>query len=105
MIERLRLSSTPSALSSVSILCYKPLPSRMSDDAEKLLTKLDLLNDSLDALEEKLEPLLSQTLPESLLPLETIQQVKLNVAIPYLVYDLVFSQCYTSTIDIYLNDA
>ena len=63
----------------------------MSDDAEKLIARLDLLNDSLDALEEKLEPLLSQTLPESLLPLETIQQVKLNVAIPYLVYDLVFS--------------
>ena len=63
----------------------------MADGSEKLLTRLATLNDSLDDLEEKLEPLLSQTLPESLLPLETIQQVKLNVAIPYLVYDLVFS--------------
>ncbi|KAI0334338.1 hypothetical protein GY45DRAFT_1269944 [Cubamyces sp. BRFM 1775] len=71
----------------------------MSDDAEKLLAKLDLLNDSLDVLEEKLEPLLSQTLPETLLPLETIQQVKLNVAIPYLVYDLVFIYLKTRGID------
>ncbi|KAH9897810.1 hypothetical protein C8Q73DRAFT_682652 [Cubamyces lactineus] len=71
----------------------------MSEDAEKLLAKLDLLNDSLDVLEEKLEPLLSQTLPETLLPLETIQQVKLNVAIPYLVYDLVFIYLKTRGID------
>ncbi len=61
----------------------------MSESA--LLAKLATLNDSLDDLEEKLEPLLAQTLPESLLPLETIQQVKLNVALPYLVYDLIFS--------------
>ena len=61
----------------------------MSESA--LLAKLATLNASLDDLEEKLEPLLSQTLPESLLPLETIQQVKLNVALPYLVYDLIFS--------------
>ncbi len=56
-----------------------------------LLAKLATLNDSLDDLEEKLEPLLAQTLPESLLPLETIQQVKLNIALAYLVYDLIFS--------------
>lgn len=61
----------------------------MSESA--LLAKLATLNDSLDDLEEKLEPLLAQTLPESLLPLETIQQVKLNVALAYLVYDLIFS--------------
>lgn len=65
----------------------------MSDGSELLLAKLDSLNDSLDDLEERLEPLFAQTLPESLLPLETIQQVKLNVALPYLVYDLVFSLC------------
>ncbi len=63
----------------------------MADGADKVLAKLDTLNDSLDDLEEKLESLLAQTLPESLLPLETIQQVKLNVALPYLVYDLIFS--------------
>ncbi len=63
----------------------------MADSSDKLLARLANLNDSLDDLEDQLEPLLSQTLPESLLPLETIQQVKLNVAIPYLVYDLIFS--------------
>ena len=63
----------------------------MGDSSEKLLAKLASLNDSLDDLEEKLEPLLAQTLPEYLLPLETMQQVKLNVVLPYLVYDLVFS--------------
>ncbi|KAI0360971.1 C1D-domain-containing protein [Trametes cingulata] len=71
----------------------------MSDGSEKLLAKLDSLNDSLDDLEEKLQPLLAQTLPESLLPLETIQQVKLNVAIPYLVYDLIFIYLKTRGID------
>ncbi|KAI0652455.1 hypothetical protein C8Q79DRAFT_937766 [Trametes meyenii] len=71
----------------------------MADDSEKLLEKLDLLNDSLDDFEEKLEPLLAQTLPESLLPLETIQQVKLNVAIPYLVYDLIFVYLKTRGVD------
>ncbi|KAI0673735.1 hypothetical protein C8Q78DRAFT_1018635 [Trametes maxima] len=71
----------------------------MADDSEKLLRKLDLLNDSLDDFEEKLKPLLAQTLPESLLPLETIQQVKLNVAIPYLVYDLIFIYLKTRGID------
>ncbi|RPD82251.1 C1D-domain-containing protein [Lentinus tigrinus ALCF2SS1-7] len=71
----------------------------MADSSEKLLARLATLNDSLDDLEDKLEPLLSQTLPESLLPLETIQQVKLNVAIPYLVYDLVFIYLKTRGID------
>ena len=81
----------------------------MADGADKLLAKLATLNDSLDDLEEKLEPLLAQTLPESLLPLETIQQVKLNVALPYLVYDLIFStpvislvsfRCPTNTLEL-----
>ena len=63
----------------------------MGDSSEKLLAKLVSLNDSLDDLEDKLEPLLAQTLPESLLSLETMQQVKLNVVLPYLVYDLIFS--------------
>ena len=63
----------------------------MAESSEQLLAKLATLNDSLDDLEDRLEPLLSQTLTESLLPLETIQQVKLNVALPYLAYDLIFS--------------
>ena len=69
----------------------------MADNSEKLLAKLAALGDSLDDLEEKLEPLLAQTLAESLLPLDTIQQVKLNVAIPYLVYDLIFSTPQSTT--------
>ncbi|RDX51191.1 C1D-domain-containing protein [Lentinus brumalis] len=71
----------------------------MADSSDKLLVRLANLNDSLDDLEDQLEPLLSQTLPESLLPLETIQQVKLNVAIPYLVYDLIFIYLKTRGID------
>ncbi|KAI0714939.1 Sas10/Utp3/C1D family-domain-containing protein [Earliella scabrosa] len=71
----------------------------MAESSEQLLTKLATLNDSLDDLEDRLEPLLSQTLPESLLPLETIQQVKLNVALPYLVYDLIFIYLKTRGID------
>ncbi|KAH9932004.1 Sas10/Utp3/C1D family-domain-containing protein [Epithele typhae] len=71
----------------------------MEDSAEKLLTKVASLNDCLDDLEEKLQPLLAQTLPESLLPLDTMQQVKLNVAIPYLVYDLIFIYLKTRGVD------
>ncbi|TBU49288.1 hypothetical protein BD309DRAFT_947740 [Dichomitus squalens] len=71
----------------------------MGDSSEKLMAKLAALDSSLDDLEDKLEPLLAQTLPESLLPLETIQQVKLNVALPYLVYDLIFIYLKTRGID------
>lgn len=60
-------------------------------DTNKLHSKLSLLNDALDDLEANLEPLLAQTLPESVIALETIQQAKLQVVLPYLVYDLVFS--------------
>ncbi|KAI0756294.1 Sas10/Utp3/C1D family-domain-containing protein [Daedaleopsis nitida] len=86
--QRLFVSATP----------LSALPG-MADSKEKLLTKLATLNASLDDLEDKLEPILSQTLPESLLPLETIQQAKLNVALPYLAYDLVFIYLKTRGID------
>lgn len=59
----------------------------------KIRTKLKTLNESLDELEEKLEPLFAQTLPEVLAGLETLQQAKLQVDIPYVVYDLIFSVC------------
>ncbi|KDQ63185.1 hypothetical protein JAAARDRAFT_147233 [Jaapia argillacea MUCL 33604] len=71
----------------------------MAADANRLRTRLAALSSSLDDLSEQLEPLLSQTLPESLLPLETIQQAKLQVALPYLVYDLVFIYLKTKGID------
>lgn len=64
----------------------------MDADSQRLRAKVASLNDSLDDLENQLEPLLAQTLPESLIGLETIQQAKLQVALPYLVYDLIFSK-------------
>lgn len=63
----------------------------MSLETNKLHTTLSLLEASLDSLETKLEPLLSQTLAESVAGLETPQQAKLQVALPYVIYDLIFS--------------
>lgn len=62
----------------------------MSMATSKLRNKLSKLHDSLDKLEGELEPLLAQPLAESLVVLDTIQQAKLQVVIPYVVYDLVF---------------
>lgn len=64
----------------------------MSTDTSKYLSKLTVLTTSLDNLESELEPLLSQSLAESLVGLETIQQAKLQTLIPYLIYDLIFSK-------------
>lgn len=61
--------------------------------SEKILSKLNTLNSSLDELDESLEALLAQTLPETLAGLEPLQQAKLQVDIPYAVYDLIFSVC------------
>lgn len=63
----------------------------MSDETDKLKNKLLALGNSLDDLETQLEPLFAQTLPETVVDLDTIQQAKLQVVIPYLVYDLIFS--------------
>ncbi|KAF8131670.1 hypothetical protein EV363DRAFT_1330693 [Boletus edulis] len=62
----------------------------MSTDTAKIRSKLAKLDTSLDALESQLEPLFAQSLPETLLALDTIQQATLHVVIPYVVYDLVF---------------
>jgi exosome complex protein LRP1 len=62
----------------------------MSDDTLKIKRRLSTLAGSLDELETGLAALLSQSLPELILGLDTIQQAKLQVVIPYLVYDLVF---------------
>ena len=64
----------------------------MSTDTSKLRNKIAKLNKSLDELESKLEPLFAQSLDETLLGLDTIQQAKLLVIIPYVVYDLVFGR-------------
>ncbi|EED80213.1 predicted protein [Postia placenta Mad-698-R] len=71
----------------------------MSTDTSRLHSKLDTLSDALDDLETKLEPLFAQTLPETVVGLETIQQAKLQVALPYLVYDLIFIYLKTRGID------
>lgn len=75
------------SISSTSTLVY----STMSTEANRIKTKLATLGDSLEDLEALLEPLLSQSLPETVVGLETIQQAKLQVVLPYLVYDLIFS--------------
>lgn len=62
----------------------------MSAD-DKLKSQLSTLNGSLDQLEAQLRPLLAQSFPETLVSLEKIQQAKLQTALPYIVYDLVFS--------------
>lgn len=62
----------------------------MSDDTLKIKRRLSTLTRSLDDLETSLTALLSQSLPDLVIGLDTIQQAKLQVVIPYLVYDLVF---------------
>jgi exosome complex protein LRP1 len=64
----------------------------MTTETNRLKAKLDTLCESLDGIEDALEPLLgAQTFPETIVGLETMQQAKLQVVLPYLVYDLVFS--------------
>lgn len=62
----------------------------MSNDTLKIKKQLSTLATELDELETNLAALLSQPLPELIHGLDTIQQAKLQVVIPYLVYDLVF---------------
>lgn len=63
----------------------------MAASTSKVSAKIHALDASLDELEAKLEPLFAQTLPETVVGLDKVQQAKLQVALPYLVYDLVFS--------------
>lgn len=62
----------------------------MTSDEDRLRVKVASLNASLDELETQLEPLFTKSLPETLVALETIQQAKLQVVLPYVLYDLVF---------------
>lgn len=66
---------------------------------KKLLSKVSALSNSLDELEEKLEPLFSKPLEETIGSLETLQQTKLQVLLPYLVNDLIFIYLKTKGID------
>jgi hypothetical protein len=63
----------------------------MATGTDKAKAKLAALTSSFDDLEALLEPLFSQTLPETLVGLEPLQQAKLQTVLPYLVYDLIFS--------------
>lgn len=71
----------------------------MAPDEDKLRAKVANLNASLDELESQLEPLFTKSLPETLVALETIQQAKLQVVLPYVLYDLVFVYLKTRGID------
>ena len=59
---------------------------------KKQLAKVNALAKSLDELENKLEPLLSKPLSETMGPLDPLQQAKLNVVLSYLINDLIFSK-------------
>jgi exosome complex protein LRP1 len=69
----------------------------MSDDTLKIRRKISTLTRSLDDLETSLAALSSQSLPDLVIGLDTIQQAKLQVVIPYLVYDLVFGPSYKNS--------
>ncbi|OJA20663.1 DNA-binding protein C1D [Rhizopogon vesiculosus] len=71
----------------------------MASEEDRLQAKVANLNASLDELETQLEPLFAKSLPETLVGLETIQQAKLQVALPYVLYDLVFVYLKTRGID------
>ncbi|KAG6851380.1 hypothetical protein H0H93_005778 [Arthromyces matolae] len=71
----------------------------MTTLTERAKARLATLTASFDDLEDILEPLFAQTLPETILGLEPIQQAKLQTVIPYLVYDLVFIYLKTKGID------
>ena len=60
-------------------------------DTNKLRARVATLDKLLDDFDGQLDDLLAQSLPETLLGLDTLQQAKLQVTIPYLVYDLVIS--------------
>lgn len=59
--------------------------------SKKALAKVEALSSSLDELEKQLVPLFAKPLPETLGSLETIHQAKMNVVLPYLINDLIFS--------------
>jgi len=62
----------------------------MATSTKKLVAKANAVSSALDELEAKLEPLLAQPLSETLGSLDTLQQAKLNVLLPYLINDLIF---------------
>ncbi|KAF9650346.1 hypothetical protein BDM02DRAFT_3093411 [Thelephora ganbajun] len=68
-------------------------------DTNKLRARVATLDKLLDDFDGQLDDLLAKSLPETLLGLDTLQQAKLQVTIPYLVYDLVIVYLKTKGID------
>jgi exosome complex protein LRP1 len=64
----------------------------MAGETGKLKTRLAALNTSLSDLESLLEPSLAQSLPETLSSLDPMQQAKFQTVLPYVIYDLIFSE-------------
>ena len=64
--------------------------------SQPALSKVKALSDSLDSLNGSLQQLYSRSLPETLLSLDNLQQAKVQVALPYCINDLIFSE-YTLT--------
>lgn len=64
----------------------------MASQTNKVRAKLTSLNTSLGELESLLEPLLAKSLSESTLELEPLQKAKLQTVLPYVAYDLIFSE-------------
>jgi hypothetical protein len=65
-------------------------------DTNKLRARVATLDKLLDDFDGQLDDLLAKSLPETLLGLDTLQQAKLQVTVPYLVYDLVISALLSS---------
>lgn len=61
-------------------------------DTDKLRVRVATLDKLLDDFDGQLDDLLVKSLPETLLGLDTLQQAKLQVTVPYLVYDLIISR-------------
>ncbi|OCB85576.1 C1D-domain-containing protein [Sanghuangporus baumii] len=71
----------------------------MTSSIKKQTNKVTALSESLRELEEKLEPLFSKPLQDTLSSLDTLQQAKLQVLLPYLINDLIFIYLKTRGID------
>ena len=70
-------------------------------DTNKLRARVAILDKLLDDFDGQLDELLAKSLPETLLGLDTLQQAKLQVTIPYLVYDLVIGEFSISNLAIW----
>jgi hypothetical protein len=71
----------------------------MESETARYRHLVDKLQDSLDNLEETLEPLLSKPLAETSAGFGSVlDEAKLNVLVPFLVHDLIFGKCYQSSL-------